>query len=80
MKLTQNDLARLRCWKEGECCGRDTSRPHDTQHREPMLSNVCFAIVSRLACGRKTARGKLRAAARAIGLVLAALGEIGGAR
>ncbi len=77
MKLTQNDLARLRCWQEGECCEQDASRPDDTQHREPMLAKVCFSIVSRLARTRKTARGQLRAAAEAIRLVLAALDEIG---
>ncbi len=69
MKLTQHDLRRLRSWKEGECFANDPTR-------EPILPEVCFAIVSRLAHTRKTARGKLRAAAEAIRLVLAALDEI----
>ena len=73
MHLTVNDRRGYAAGAEGECCERDTSRPNDTQHLEPMLPKVAFSIVSRLArdwrkttrasCGRHS--GRLSCAARA---------------
>jgi hypothetical protein len=73
MMLTRKEVARIRSWKEGERVEPDASRPNDSQHMEPMLPKVCFAIVSRHARKRKTAHGKLKAAAEAIRLVLEVL-------
>lgn len=73
MKLTDKDKRRLHCWKEGEHCQRDTTRPNDRQHVKPMLPKVVWDIVGRLALKAKTARGQLRAAQQAIALVLAEL-------
>ncbi len=73
MKLTQNDIARIRSWKEGQCCEQDTSRDSSIDHLLPMLPKVCFSIVARHAHKAKTTRGKLRRAIKAIELVLAVL-------
>lgn len=73
MKLTQTDVARLRSWKEGECCEQDHSRPNDTQHQQPMLPKVVFQIVGRHACKAKTARGRLKRLIVAAKLVIEVL-------
>lgn len=72
MKLTNRQVRRIRCWKEGECY-IDTSRPRKPGDDLPMLPKVCFAIVAEIARGRKTARGKLKAATQAIQLILEVL-------
>jgi hypothetical protein len=71
MKLTQNEVKRLRSWKEHEVFERDKEGP--------MLPRVCFSIVSRHAHKAKTAKVKLRRARQCIDLVLNVLRERGGA-
>jgi hypothetical protein len=73
VRLTQEEIRRIRSWKEGERSPVDTSRPRKPGDDEPMLPRVCFAIVSRHAHQRKTTCGKLKAAAKAIRLVLEVL-------